>query len=320
MSLEVKKIVSSFFNGTTNDTITSSIWGQLSRGEYFLMTFGPMTFSKPNKEATSFIFAWKSDCGNLYVHSDFANCTTTFSTDTADKPTANRVIELFKQVVSAGDKNYYISAKCGRLHSQGERTTAGAMVYVDLDSDNDHDVRPNNKKRVLLGNYFATLMNNSFDFVLKNPTPEPQKEEPMSQNNTEDTPVPSSTSALIDSVKAAATDVGKLQAGKALNVAIMKTLKKNTPMMVRGYLDHPFAPAIVSFGLLALSEYMPQNAASKKLNAAAQLMITDALNSGASALLDFESIFDTIFADLPPAVKAELFTATKTTGTSEPGV
>lgn len=112
--------------------------------------------------------------------------------------------------------------------------------------------------------------------------------------------------SIVAQAKTAAVTAGEIQAGKALNIAIIKAIKPKAPLMVRGYLDHPAAPAVVALAVVSAAEFMPAGPAKVKITKAASLMLTAAVIDGADKLLDLEGMIDKVFAGLPAEAKALL--------------
>lgn len=112
--------------------------------------------------------------------------------------------------------------------------------------------------------------------------------------------------AIVSRAKTATFSAATLQAGKALNIAVIKAAKAKAPMMVRGYLDHPAAPALMALALVSLSEFLPENQAKAKIVKAADLMLVSAMVDGADKFLNVEAMIDQVFNGLPPEVKTAL--------------
>jgi len=112
--------------------------------------------------------------------------------------------------------------------------------------------------------------------------------------------------AIVSRAKEATYTAATLQAGKALNIAVVKAAKAKAPMMVRGYLDHPAAPAVMALALVSLSEFLPENPTKAKAVKAADLMLASAMVAGADKFLNLESLLDQVFNGLPPEVKTAL--------------
>lgn len=112
--------------------------------------------------------------------------------------------------------------------------------------------------------------------------------------------------AIVSRAKTATFSAATLQAGKALNIAAIKAAKAKAPMMVRGYLDHPAAPAVLALALVSLSEFLPDNPTKAKIVKAADLMLVSAMVDGADKFLNVEAMIDQVFNGLPPEVKTAL--------------
>lgn len=124
-------------------------------------------------------------------------------------------------------------------------------------------------------------------------------EEKMTQPTTKIT-------AIVSRAKTATFSAATLQAGKALNIAAIKAAKAKAPMMVRGYLDHPAAPAVLALALVSLSEFLPDNPTKAKIVKAADLMLVSAMVDGADKFLNVEALIDQVFNGLPAEVKTAL--------------
>ena len=74
------------------------------------------------------------------------------------------------------------------------------------------------------------------------------------------------------------------------------------PMLARGYADHPLFPVLIGIGMVAASEYLPDQKVSGKVKKAADLMLVAAMLDGADKLLDVEGWIDTAFSTLPAGV------------------
>lgn len=92
--------------------------------------------------------------------------------------------------------------------------------------------------------------------------------------------------------KTAATAAVKIKAGQALNTAAIAAVKKSkaVPMMVRGYLDSPFAPLVVANLANAAAQYSGNAKAQK----AADLMMIAAAVTAAD-LIDVDGIINGLF-------------------------
>lgn len=112
--------------------------------------------------------------------------------------------------------------------------------------------------------------------------------------------------AIVSRAKTATFSAATLQAGKALNIAVIKAAKAKAPMLVRGYLDHPAAPALMALALVSLSEFLPDNPTKAKIVKAADLMLVSAMVDGADKFLNVEAMIDQVFNGLPAEVKTAL--------------
>lgn len=112
--------------------------------------------------------------------------------------------------------------------------------------------------------------------------------------------------AIVSRAKEATYTAATLQAGKALNIAVIKAAKSKAPMMVRGYLDHPAAPALMALALVSASEFLPEGPTKVKIVKAADLMLVSSMVDGADKFLNLESLMDQVFNGLPPEVKTAL--------------
>lgn len=112
--------------------------------------------------------------------------------------------------------------------------------------------------------------------------------------------------SIIGRAKSQALTAAQMQAGKALNIAIIKFAKPKLPMMVRGYMDHPAAPAVLALAIMSASEFLPASANGAKIQKAADLMLAAAIYEGADQLLDIERIIDQVFKGLPAEALAAL--------------
>ena len=109
--------------------------------------------------------------------------------------------------------------------------------------------------------------------------------------------------AIVARAKSATMTAASLQAGKALNAAALKAAKAKAPMMLRGYLDHPVAPAVIAIGLVSATEFIPAGPSRDKIAKAADLMLTAAITDGADKYLNVEKMIDQVFAGLPEEAK-----------------
>lgn len=109
-------------------------------------------------------------------------------------------------------------------------------------------------------------------------------------------------SAIIERTKKATVTAAEIQAGKAITVAVVKAVKPRLPMLARGYADHPLFPVLIGIGMVAASEYLPDQKVSGKVKKAADLMLVAAMLDGADKLLDVEGWIDAAFSTLPAGV------------------
>lgn len=112
--------------------------------------------------------------------------------------------------------------------------------------------------------------------------------------------------SIIGRAKNQALTAAQMQAGKALNIALVKFVTPKLPFMVRGYMDHPAAPALVALAIMSASEFLPASAKGAKIQKAADLMLAAAIYDGADQLLDLERIIDQVFKGLPAEALAAL--------------
>lgn len=61
----------------------------------------------------------------------------------------------------------------------------------------------------------------------------------------------SKITSIVNQAKAATVTAAEIQAGKALNIAAVKAVKSKAPLMVRGYMDHPAAPAVIALAVVS---------------------------------------------------------------------
>ena len=135
------------------------------------------------------------------------------------------------------------------------------------------------------------------------PYSEPQTTTQVSQTGEEKM---TKINAIVSRAKTATFSAATLQAGKALNIAVIMAAKAKAPMMVRGYLDHPAAPAVLALALVSLSEFLPENPTKAKIVKAADLMLVSAMVDGADKFLNVEAMIDQVFNGLPAEVKTAL--------------
>ena len=111
----------------------------------------------------------------------------------------------------------------------------------------------------------------------------------------------SKVTAVVASNKAAGTVAARLKAGSVLNTAAISAIKKSkvVPMMLRGYLDSPFAPLVVA----NLAMFATTYTTNPKAKQAAQLMM-DAAALTLANQVDIESIVASLIEN--PAVAAVL--------------
>lgn len=109
-------------------------------------------------------------------------------------------------------------------------------------------------------------------------------------------------SAIIERTKKATVTAAEIQAGKAITVAVVKAVKPRLPMLARGYADHQLFPVLIGIGMVAASEYLPDQKVSGKVKKAADLMLVAAMLDGADKLLDVEGWIDAAFSTLPAGV------------------
>lgn len=111
---------------------------------------------------------------------------------------------------------------------------------------------------------------------------------------------------VVTAAKNATVTVAQIKAGEALNKGLMKIIKPQLPMMVRGYADHPLAPVLVSLGLTAVAEYLPEGDNKTRVGKAANLMLTAAIADGADQYLDVNAIIEKLFEGMPKHVNEAL--------------
>lgn len=141
---------------------------------------------------------------------------------------------------------------------------------------------------------------NGDDIWVHNVQTAPQPNQTTTQGNIK----MSKITAIVSRAKSATVTAASIQAGKALNTAVIKAAKAKAPMMVRGYLDHPVAPALLAVALVSCSEVLPEGVNKAKICKAADLMLTAAIMDGADKFLNVESLIDSVFQGLPAEVMA----------------
>lgn len=133
--------------------------------------------------------------------------------------------------------------------------------------------------------------------------PQQVNNQPIEQGTKEMNP---KINSIIGRAKNQALTAAQMQAGKALNIALIKFVAPKLPFMVRGYMDHPAAPALVALAIMSASEFLPASAKGAKIQKAADLMLAAAIYDGADQLLDLERIIDQVFKGLPAEALAAL--------------
>lgn len=112
---------------------------------------------------------------------------------------------------------------------------------------------------------------------------------------------------VIEQCKTAALSVAEFQAGKALNIGLIKAIKPHTPMIVRGYLDSPLAIPLIAIALTVIADQLePDSVIAAKVQKASKVMLSAAFMEGADKLLDVEKLIDNLFSKLPPEAKSLL--------------
>lgn len=196
-----------------------------------------------------------------------------------------------------------IAAVCGNyeaveFHIPDYSSLSGTMrERLDLDSDL---YRNNNTDRELSHNTLQSVFNS----LAKLAAPAVSPVTTQTQSRTGETQMSNKITAIVATAKAAAYTAAEIQAGKALNIAAIKAAKAKAPMMVRGYMDHPAAPAVIALAVITAAEFMPAGPVRVKVGKAANLMLTAAVCDGADKFLDIEGLIDKVFAGLPDEAKA----------------
>ena len=128
------------------------------------------------------------------------------------------------------------------------------------------------------------------------PTPSQPIVKPQTENQTM-----TKVTAVVASNKQAVTTAAKIKAGNVLNAATIAAIKKSkaVPMMLRGYLDSPFAPLVVANLALMASTYTTN----PKAKQAVQLMMDSAALTVANQI-DIEGIVASLIDN--PAVAGVL--------------
>lgn len=107
--------------------------------------------------------------------------------------------------------------------------------------------------------------------------------------------------SIVAQCKNAAISAAEYQAGKALNIALIKAIKPHAPLMVRGYLDSSFASPLLAVALAVLADQLsPDNSVTSKVQKASKLMLSAAFLDGADKLLDVDALISGLFDKLPP--------------------
>lgn len=122
----------------------------------------------------------------------------------------------------------------------------------------------------------------------------------LNEGNKMTTTTTSKIASIVERSKTAGVNAVQYQAGKAMNVALMTTIKPKLPMMVRGYADHAAAPMVVALAMALASEFLPEGDAKNKVVKATDLMLNASFMEGADKFLDVEKLIDTVFSKLPP--------------------
>ena len=173
---------------------------------------------------------------------------------------------------------------------------------LDLDCDWMRDSRTD--REITHAEIVRLLVDSAL--LVKDPA-QPETTTQVSQTGEEKMTQPTTKiNAIVSRAKTATFSAATLQAGKALNIAVIKAAKAKAPMMVRGYLDHPAAPALMALALMSLSEFLPENQAKAKIVKAADLMLVSAVVDGADKFLNVEAMIDQVFNGLPAEVKTAL--------------
>lgn len=183
--------------------------------------------------------------------------------------------------------------------------TTYELIQFDFESDSIwlRDSKESESSQPELIYLSAALSNSNFRIVTNN-SPYDHGEDIAEQlKPDQEKQEMSKITSILGKCKTAALSAAEYQAGKALNIAMIKAVKPHAPMMVRGYLDHALAVPLLAIGVNVLVEQLPAGQVSLKAQKAAQLMLSAAFLDGADKLLDVEAILSNLLDKLPPETK-----------------
>lgn len=240
-----------------------------------------------------YILIWRTECDHAMIWGSrddfFTDCAYRMACDEDDN------IKLRQNLVNTCEGTF--TAVCVTLDDH-EGLVGRMRQTLDLDGDLYRD---NRSDREICHSYIQRV----FDSVaILAPTATTQQVSQPSQTGvSEMTQAQTKVTAIVARAKNATMTAASLQAGKALNAAALKAAKAKAPLMLRGYLDHPVAPAVIAIGLVSATEFIPAGPSRDKIAKAADLMLTAAIAEGADKYLNVEKMIDQVFSGLPEEAK-----------------
>ncbi|WBF79243.1 hypothetical protein IACHDJAJ_00004 [Aeromonas phage vB_AdhS_TS3] len=239
-----------------------------------------------------YIMIWRTECDHAMIWGSrddfFTDCAYRMTCDDDDN------VKLRQSLVNACKDKF--TAVCVTLDDH-DGFVGRMRQNLDLDSDLYRGSRTDRE----IGHGYIKRV---FDSVaVLAPTETTQQTQVSQTGVSEMSQAQTKVTAIVARAKNATMTAASLQAGKALNAAALKAAKAKAPMMLRGYLDHPVAPAVIAIGLVSVTEFIPAGPSRDKIAKAADLMLTAAIAEGADKYLNVEKMIDQVFSGLPDEAK-----------------
>lgn len=287
----VYSVVKSFMEGRTT---AYGVMGELNELEAVIIRLDTSDLGYTSNNGP-YIIIWRTECNRAMIWGSrddlFTDCSYRMTCDEGDD------VKLRQGIVNLCKDKF--TAVHVALEDFSESLKPRMINELDLDSDmyrgsrTDREIGHSHIKRV-------------FDSVspLVAPASPVTQQTQVSQTGVYEMTQQTKVTAIVSRAKSATMTAASLQAGKALNAAALKAAKAQAPMLLRGYLDHPVAPAVIAIGLVAGTEFIPAGPTREKVAKAADLMLVAALTDGADKFLDIEGMIDKVFAGLPAEAKS----------------
>lgn len=298
MSREIFQVVRQFMQG--RQTSVKDVARLLPRKQAVIIKLNPNSpISGSDSNGGPYIVIWHSQCAHACKWASSDNYINESGYRFGMDGHSNMTLKTSVADRCQGYQAYLVDLNQARSLASHMRYALGLDNDLYRSGSTDSNIGHDNLLKVIQNAELATLLTEVPQQPVSADTGKSQK---VSQSG--ESKMSNKIASIVNQAKAATVTAAEIQAGKALNIAAVKAAKSKAPMMIRGYMDHPAAPAVIALAVVSAAEFMPASPAKAKITKAANLMLTAAVIEGADKFLDLEGMIDKVFAGLPAEAKA----------------